>query len=71
MDDIICRYLPFPATVNAVTVLDDEGDFNIYINSSLSAAEQKKAFEHEKAHIIKNHFYKDLPVPDCEREAKR
>lgn len=70
MNDIICRFLPFPPTVNAVTVLDSEGDFNVYINSNLSAAEREKAWQHERKHIIKNHFYKDLPVSDCEREAK-
>lgn len=70
MDEIICRYLPFPATINAVTVLDGDGDFNVYINSSLSAAEQRRAFEHEKNHIIKNHFFKDLPIAVCEGEAQ-
>ena len=70
MDEFILRLVELPGTVNAVTVLDDNGDFNVYVNSRLSEEEQKKAFRHEKRHIKKDHFYKADPVEQCEAEAK-
>ncbi len=69
MDEIICRHIGLPAKVNAVTVVDDNGDFNIYINANLSYEEQKKAYRHEVRHIRKNHFFIQKAVKDCELEA--
>ncbi|MBQ8345353.1 MAG: hypothetical protein IJY42_03700 [Clostridia bacterium] len=71
MDEIICRYAPFPVTVRAVTVVDENGDYNVYINASLSAEEQKKAFLHERAHIRRQHFYEGGALTDCEQEAEQ
>lgn len=71
MGEIIIRYLNVPGKVNAVTVVDEEGDYNIYINPALSHEEQKKACDHELAHIKKNHFYnKKISVSQCETEAE-
>ena len=71
MNEIICRYIEFPSKVNAVTVVDDNGDYNIYINSSLSYLERQKTFKHEIEHIKKSHFYReDKSVIECENEAK-
>lgn len=69
MDEVICRLIGLPAKVNAVTVVDDNGDFNIYINANLSYEEQKKAYRHETRHIRKNHFFTQKAVKDCELEA--
>ena len=69
MGDIFCRVVELPRTVNAVTVIDSEGNFNVYVNSLLTVEAQKKAFRHEKCHILKNHFYSLKPVEDCESEA--
>lgn len=70
MTNIIDRYIELPVTVNAVTVLDSNGDYNVYINSNLSLDERIRAFNHELRHIMDEHFYKDMPVPDCEKFAK-
>lgn len=59
-----------PRNINAVTVIDSEGDNNIYINARLSEEAKKKAFLHELRHVQKNHFYIDKPVCDCENEAE-
>ena len=71
MDDIICRFIELPPRVNAVTVVDENGDFNIYVNSRLSTEEQRKAFSHEKRHIKKAHFHSLKSVEECEDEAKK
>lgn len=69
MDEIICRFVGLPATVKAVTVVDNDGDYNVYINAYLSFEEQKKAYRHEARHIKKNHFFTQKAVKDCEKEA--
>jgi len=70
MGEFILRLIELPCTVNAVTVLDENGDYNVYVNSRLSIEEQKKAFRHEKRHIKKDHFYTSAHVSECEMEAK-
>ncbi len=71
MDEFILRLVDLPVTVNAVTVLDENGDYNIYVNARLPDEQQKKAFQHEKRHIKKDHFYKADPVELCEAEANK
>ena len=59
-----------PPRVNAVTVIDENGDFNVYVNSRLSVEEQQKAYKHECRHIKKDHFHSSKSVEECEEEAK-
>ena len=70
MDEIICRYADLPWRVNAVTIVDENGDFNVYVNTKLSFEAQRQAYDHECRHIKKNHFYHGKPVSECEKEAK-
>ena len=70
MDDVFVRYLNLPVTVNAVTVVDDDGTYNVYINERLSFFEQKRALKHELCHIRKNHLYNADSVELCENTAK-
>lgn len=69
MNDIIVRVRDFPCGINGVTVVDENGDYNIYINAKLSDAEQQRAYLHEIYHIKKDHFYSDRNVEIIEREA--
>lgn len=69
MESEILRLAPLPARINAVTVVDANGDFNIYVNSNLSFEEQRRAYDHELEHIRREHFFTDKPVEECEREA--
>ena len=71
MNNIVCRTVELPSRINAVTVIDESGDFNIYVNARLSADERLRAFRHELRHIRMRHFYKaEKNVADCEKEAK-
>lgn len=70
MNDIVCRVIELPARVNAVTVVDADGTFNIYVNARLSRDEQQKAYRHECRHIKKQHFYSPKTAEICEKEAK-
>ena len=56
MDENYIRIIDLPSTVHGVTVRDDDGNYNIYINSSLSADARKRAIEHELKHINRGDF---------------
>lgn len=69
MGDIFIRGLELPVTVRGATVLDCDGNYNVYINILLSKETQEKATMHEIAHIKKEHFYDFNPVIHNELEA--
>ena len=56
MNEIYVRLLALPMTIRGVTVTDDEGDYNIYINSSLTPDQRKLVLKHEMTHIERNDF---------------
>ncbi len=57
---IFVREIKMPLTIRAFTVPDANGDFNIYINEDLSDAAKWKSLEHEKTHISRNDFQKEI-----------
>ncbi|WP_458862332.1 hypothetical protein [Acidaminobacterium chupaoyuni] len=62
MDRIFIRPLALPARVHAVTVTDENGDFNVYVNTQICSALQEDACVHELRHIRLQHFYDHEPV---------
>ena len=68
MDAVICRIIDMPVGVKGLTVLDSEGDYNVYINARLSAGQRGKAFKHEIEHIRKGDFYRMDSVKDIEAD---
>ena len=69
MEQVIVRYVVMPLTVNGVTTVDHEGDFNVYINSALSWEEQELSLLHELAHIENDDFFNGVPLNDAETAA--
>lgn len=69
MESIIIRGIELPPKVRGVTVVDSEGDYNVYINTLLSDEVQRKTQKHELKHIIKDHFHNHDPVVINELEA--
>lgn len=63
------RYLPFDMSVGGATVPNDDGSFEIYLNSRMSEDQQQQWLDHELAHIVDDHFYKDIPVGVAEAQA--
>ncbi|MBQ3146833.1 MAG: hypothetical protein IJB91_03800 [Oscillospiraceae bacterium] len=68
-NNIFVRSIPLPEAVKAVVLPNDDGTFDIYINSNLPEEVQQKALVHELEHIRRNHFYNDDPVWLNEQEA--
>lgn len=66
---VFVRLVSLPEAVKAVVLPNDDGTFDIYINSNLPDELQNRALEHELKHIRKDHFYNDDPVWLNEREA--
>ena len=69
MTDTFVRLVPLPIKVEGVTLPNDDGSFDVYINSRLSPARQQETLEHELRHIRQEHFYLDLDVARMERQA--
>ena len=64
------RRLPFPnRSVKAATFPNDDGTFDIYLNTLYPEAVQEQALRHELEHIRLGHFYSDKPIAEKEAEA--
>lgn len=70
-ENIIVRYIPLPVTVRAFTIPDASGDYNVYINSSLSSEQQRKSYEHEALHIKNGDFFRDEDAVEIEKRMKK
>ena len=67
--DVFIRYLELPHCVHAVTIPNDDGTFDVYVNSLVCPQKQKNAVTHELRHIKRNHFYDENPVILNEKDA--
>lgn len=67
--DVFIRFVPLPYSVRAVTLPNDDGTFDVYINDNLPDELRRKALRHELEHIKKDHFYDCNPVWINEQEA--
>lgn len=68
MDEVFVRLIKLPSTVYGVTVKDENGDFNVYINSNLSAPARDRALKHEMKHIERGDFYSDTDIEQLEED---
>jgi len=65
------RRAPFPLSVEGVTLPNDDGSFDIYINALLPPEKQEERLQHELAHIRADHFYREeQSLAACEAEAE-
>ena len=56
MIDYYMRLVELPRRVEGVSILNDDGSFDIYINSLLSPQRRQEVLEHELSHIRREHF---------------
>ena len=66
MEDVCIRYIDFPCRINGITVQDENGFYNVYINARLSFEAQRAAIKHELTHIKRNDFYSLEPLSKIE-----
>lgn len=60
------RYVCLPGSVNGMTVKDENGFFNVYINANLDYDTQQKTILHELCHISRDDFFRDEPLEKIE-----
>ena len=66
MEDIFVRLKDLPYGMNAVTILDEDGDYNVYVNARLSYDGQLQAQRHEMVYIQRDDFYNSLSIAEAE-----
>lgn len=71
MDGIICRFVAAPVRTKGWTVLDANGDYNVYINNQISYNEQRTTFLHEINHIKHGHFFSSDDLKSIEACANK
>ncbi len=69
--DINVRFLSLPSTVEGVTIPNNDGTFDIYINDTFTIEKQKAILRHELEHLRLDHFYLELPIGIIESEANQ
>ena len=69
MIDYYVRTVALPITVEGVSVPNDDGTFDIYINSRLTREKQEEVLAHELRHLEAEHFYVDIPLRVAEQQA--
>lgn len=71
MNNVLIRELGFPIEIEGVIVVDNNGDYNIYINSNLSDEKKKETLDHELRHLQCDHHYTNVAISDAEAEANQ
>lgn len=71
MEDIIVRVIPMPGKIRGATVLDENGDYNIYLNDNLSPNQRQRTYEHELFHILNNDFFSGKARTDIEKNVPK
>ncbi|MCD7844446.1 MAG: hypothetical protein LUG57_01035, partial [Oscillospiraceae bacterium] len=68
--DLYIRKLKFPnRSAKAITFPNDDGSYDIYLNTLYSDRDIQEALAHELRHISLGHFYSDAPIAQKEAEA--
>ena len=69
-DDYNVFEIPFPNRSSAAMVfLNDDGSFDIYLNTLYPQQRRQEALKHELRHINAEHFYADVNIRQAERQA--
>lgn len=70
MDDIFIRLLAeLPHETLGVTVRDENGDYNVYLNPLYDRETLRKTVAHEMKHIENGDFWRDGPIDQMELAA--
>lgn len=66
MGDIFVRLYSLPRGINGLTILDSDGNYNVYINSRLPRHKCIEVYEHELRHIEADDFYNSRSIREAE-----
>ena len=66
MGDIYTRLMPLPIGMHGMTIVDSNGDYNVYINIRLEDHGRRVALIHELRHIRRGDFVSNDPITKVE-----
>lgn len=66
MSDVIIRLIDLPCRVRGMTTPNDDGSYNVYINSRLDVVAQRLALEHELRHVRRGDLYRAAGIDEIE-----
>lgn len=66
MNEVIVRLMDLPSSVGGTTLEDENGDFNVYINSKCGYFGQLDALRHEREHIRQDDFRNKRAIKEVE-----
>ena len=70
MREIIYRIIDAPLSFHAFTIPDEDGVYNVYVNSNLCPEARERAIRHELEHIRRGHLEDERPVAELEKEVE-
>ena len=70
MNEIFVREVPLEYSIGGLTAEDEDGNYNVYINSRHCRSRQIVSYAHELSHIKMLHFGSSEPVKEKENEIK-
>ena len=62
MGEVIVRTIDMPTDIKGMTILDEDGNYNIYINDRLSYDMRLQVYEHELTHVGRSDHYRDIDI---------
>ena len=65
MENVITRIMNLPWGIKGATVIDEDGDFNMYINAKYG--DEKRVYDHEIDHIKNGDFHNGKPICEIEK----
>jgi len=68
LNEVIVRQVKLPLFIKGQVLLDEDSDYNIYINSEYPIDVQADVLTHELRHVDRGDFDSKLSVIDLERE---
>ena len=70
MDEYKVRLVDLPPRVGGLVSMDEEGFYNVYINSRLTRERQREALRHELDHIAEDDLYNTRPIEAVENKRR-
>lgn len=66
-DCIFVRLEDMPCSLHGFTSIDNDGNYNVYINAKLGYDMNRQTLEHELKHINHAHFFSKEDVRNLEK----
>lgn len=68
--DYFVHRLPFANRANGAAIVpNDDGTFDIYLNTLCDDSRLMRELQHELVHLSRDHFYSEEDIASIEREA--